>query len=337
MTALLAQTPTSIFTDISKFEESSWVVSSAQKRYCYINGIALTLLHAHNGHYELLYTDNGTKSRPIEELEKSENEPCAWYLDAGGSPVAYEWTDSADILRTDHAALEEVIGGLMKINRELARTSPGVTLGVSTRKVTGQLELEIKNKPGHHVYIDKGFILKLKGNMRHCRILIDILNFHQYMANRKVTKNIGTVLGIDLPMPTTKAQGEAVPVATLDRCTSWNDSNETENGHIAVGDHQVSRSNGNHHLDDAIEKAAFTDEERREKIMSIIVLAIMLLILAVFAFFGIRYLIDLNRALDKGLEKESPTCLLCLNAIVTTEKGLMSLACAMCIREFGGI
>ena len=314
MTALLAQTPTSIFTDISKFEESSWVVSSAQKRYCYINGIALTLLHAHDGHYELLYTDNGTKSRPIEELEKSENEPCAWYLDAGGSPVAYEWTDSADILRTDHAALEEVIGGLMKINRELARTSPGVTLGVSTRKVTGQLELEIKNKPGHHVYIDKGF-----------------------MANRKVTKNIGTVLGIDLPMPTTKAQGEAVPVATLDRCTSWNDSNETENGHIAVGDHQVSRSNGNHHLDDAIEKAAFTDEERREKIMSIIVLAIMLLILAVFAFFGIRYLIDLNRALDKGLEKESPTCLLCLNAIVTTEKGLMSLACAMCIREFGGI
>jgi hypothetical protein len=66
--------------------------------FCHKFGVGITLLHSHEGFYELCYFDRMQQSRPATTEDKSQGVPMSFFVE-DAKLVPYEWTLEPDMLR----------------------------------------------------------------------------------------------------------------------------------------------------------------------------------------------------------------------------------------------
>lgn len=127
--------------------------------FCQKFGVGVTLLHSHDGFYELCFFDRMQQSRPATAEDKSQGVPMSFYVE-DAKLVPYEWTLEPDMLRELPSSLAHSFDVQQKgicsvLVDELCKLSSttGLNLGLTLAHIEEKgIELEVEGRPGFHTY-----------------------------------------------------------------------------------------------------------------------------------------------------------------------------------------
>jgi hypothetical protein len=137
----------SLFPDVRNLKD--FVPHPSLRQFANKNQCGVTLLHAHHGHFRLLFTEDYTRSRPVSSSDLNVSmKACSWILDEANEWTPYEWT-------TDELPQQLELSNALALELNALSQATGRSMGVTARPIRRVTELECSDLPGAHVYIPR--------------------------------------------------------------------------------------------------------------------------------------------------------------------------------------